>query len=129
MEEITRTVQAGTIDELSGKSDFIKAFTKSPYALSLSFLKDPSIVGKNDDFGQLKYNLNLDEEAVMSFYSKLSNNKPLLIDMGVNEFGIHAEDEDEIVMKAHSMMFKSAVLAFKDNIETYLSEKETDFES
>jgi hypothetical protein len=37
---------------------------QSPYAFSLSFLKDASLIGKEDDFGQLKYNLNIDEELV-----------------------------------------------------------------
>lgn len=43
----------------------------SPYAFSLSFLKNPSLVGKIDDFGQLKYNLNLDEEMVRLFYKSV----------------------------------------------------------
>jgi len=130
MGDITRTVQVDNLEELSGKADFIAAFTKSPYALSLSFLKDRSIIGKNDDFGQLKYNLNLDEEAVMTFYSKICHNTPLLIEIGVKEFGIHdADDEDDVIVKAHSLMFKTAVTAFKDSIESYLREEETDFKS
>jgi hypothetical protein len=51
MDKITNTVQSGSIDALVGKLDFISAFVLSPYAFSLSFLKDPSIVGKSDDFG------------------------------------------------------------------------------
>jgi len=43
----------------------------SPYAFSMSFLKDPSIIGKNDEFGQLKYKINLDEELVKKFYQTI----------------------------------------------------------
>lgn len=39
-------------------------FVHSPYAFSLSFLKDLSLVGKEDAFGQNKYKLNLNEELV-----------------------------------------------------------------
>ena len=31
--------------------NFMYDFIQSPYALSMSFLKDPSIIGKQDDFG------------------------------------------------------------------------------
>ena len=98
------------MEELATKGDFIVAFTKSPYALSLSFLKDPTIIGKNDEFGQLKYNLNLDEDALMNFYAKVSLNTPLLIEIGLRELGIHdADDEEDIVLKAHAELFKTAI--------------------
>jgi hypothetical protein len=48
-------------------------FANCPYAFSLSFLKDPSIIGKQDDFGQLKYNLNLDEKLVLKFYEAIKD--------------------------------------------------------
>lgn len=44
----------------------------------MSFLKDPSLVGKNDEFGQLKYKLNLDEEAVLKFYGSIYDQKDML---------------------------------------------------
>lgn len=47
---------------------FLLEFVQSPYAFSLSFLKDPAIVGKPDDLGINKYNLNLDEELVEKFF-------------------------------------------------------------
>jgi hypothetical protein len=34
-----------------------------------------------------------------------------------------------VVVKAHSLTFKSAVAAFKDNVENYLREEEADFET
>jgi hypothetical protein len=130
MDKITRTVQVDAIEELSGKANFIAAFTKSPYSVSLSFLKDPTIIGKNDDFGQLKYNLNLNEEAVMQFYGKVCHNTPLLIEIGLKEFGIQdAEDEDDIVVKAHAEMFKTAVSSFKESIEAFLMEEQFDLET
>jgi hypothetical protein len=39
-------------------------FINSPYALCLSFLKDPTLIGNEDAFGQNKYKLNLDEELL-----------------------------------------------------------------
>ena len=44
---------------------------QSPYAFSLSFLKDPTLIGKDDEFGQAKYNLNLDEKLVVEFYEAI----------------------------------------------------------
>lgn len=43
----------------------------SPYALSVSFLKDPKLLGLKDEFGQAKYKLNLDEEALKDFFKQL----------------------------------------------------------
>ena len=42
----------------------MQSLAASPYALSLSFMKDPSILGKEGEFGELKYSLNLDEDLV-----------------------------------------------------------------
>ena len=47
-------------------------FVNCPYAFCLSFLKDPSLVGNEDAFGQNKYNLNLDEELVEQFFEILN---------------------------------------------------------
>jgi hypothetical protein len=47
---------------------FLLEFVQSPYAFSLSFLKDPNLVGKQDDLGINKYNINLDEELVEKFF-------------------------------------------------------------
>ncbi len=46
-------------------------YIRSPYAFSISFLKDPTLLGKKDEFGILKYKLNLDEELVEKFYSTI----------------------------------------------------------
>jgi hypothetical protein len=40
---------------------FLKEFCLSPYAISTSFLKDKSIVGKEGSNGSNKYDLNFDE--------------------------------------------------------------------
>lgn len=48
-------------------------FVNSPYSFSISFLKDPSIIGLEDDFGQNKYKLNLDEELLDKFYEILKD--------------------------------------------------------
>lgn len=63
MQGISQTLQADNLEKVK-KLDFLVEYVQSPYALSLSFLKDPSIIGKNDEFGQLKYNLNMDESLV-----------------------------------------------------------------
>lgn len=95
----------------------------SPYAFSLSFLKDPSIIGKNDDFGQLKYNLNLDEAAVLAFYQKLSENKAVLGELGQKVFQVEdAQDEDELAMRALASLFQTGITVFKDKIEDYILE-------
>ena len=49
--------------------EFLKSFSLSPYALSLSFLKDPSIVGSTES--EAKFSLNLDEETLEEYYKKL----------------------------------------------------------
>ncbi len=67
MKNTFTTVQAHNIGKVSDFS-FLIEFVHSPYALSMSFLKDPSILGKQDDFGQLKYKLNLDEELLEKFF-------------------------------------------------------------
>jgi hypothetical protein len=49
----------------------LDSFSKSPYALSLSFLKDKALIGSPDEFGQTKFQLNIDEDGVKKFYEKL----------------------------------------------------------
>ena len=44
------TIQASNIEECLS-SAFLVAIAKSPYALSLSFLKDQKLVGRQDDLG------------------------------------------------------------------------------
>lgn len=111
------------------KPTFIYNFVNSPYAFSLSFLKDPSIIGKNDDF-QHKYNLNLDEEAVLSFYQKLTGHKATLLSLGKEEFQIKDTDDDaEISMRALATLFLTGVSVFKDKIERYLEENQSDLET
>lgn len=62
---------------------FLDSYSKSPYAVSLSFLKDPILIGKDDEFGQLKFKLNIDEESLLKFYERLNQNS------------IHESHEDE----------------------------------
>jgi hypothetical protein len=82
MHKITDSVQSSTMAERVNDLEFISSFVMSPYSFSLSFLRDPTIIGKNDEFGQNKYNLNLDEQAVLTFYQKLSSNNSLLLELG-----------------------------------------------
>jgi hypothetical protein len=56
MTMICPTIQSHNLEKVKDIG-FFSIFAQSPYALSLSFLKDPSLVGKGDE----KYNLNLDE--------------------------------------------------------------------
>ena len=37
-------------------------------------MKDPTLIGKDDEFGQSKYLLNIDEEALDKFYERLNHN-------------------------------------------------------
>ena len=65
METICPTIQAANVEAIRDIGLF-SLFAQSPYALSLSFLEDRSLIGNND--AEAKYNLNLDEEAVATFY-------------------------------------------------------------
>ena len=67
MSSITHSLQGGNLDKIKDIGYF-STFVQSPYALSVSFLKDLSLLGKNDDLGQSKYSLNLDETLVKKFY-------------------------------------------------------------
>lgn len=48
-------------------------FVNSPYAFSISFLKDPMLIGSEDAFGQNKYKLNLDEDLLEKFFNILDD--------------------------------------------------------
>lgn len=61
------SVQSNNIEQVKDYN-FLIEYVRSPYALSVSFLKDPRLLGMKDEFGILKYKLNLDEELVEKFY-------------------------------------------------------------
>lgn len=44
-EKTTKTVQASNMNEVVSQMEFMINFVRSPYSFSLSFLKDPSIIG------------------------------------------------------------------------------------
>ena len=48
-------------------------FVNSPYAFSISFLKDNTLIGSEDAFGQNKYKLNLDEDLLEKFFNILDD--------------------------------------------------------
>ena len=54
MSSITHSLQAANLEKIRDIGYF-STFVQSPYALSLSFLKDPTILGKNDALGHSKY--------------------------------------------------------------------------
>ena len=62
MANIYESVQLANIDSVKEIS-FLSHLSSSPYALSVSFLKDISLVGKQDEYGRA--NLNLDEKLVL----------------------------------------------------------------
>jgi hypothetical protein len=70
MKNIFQTVQQHNLESVRDY-EFLVEYVHSPYAFSLSFLKDPSLIGKQDEFGILKYKLNLDEELVEKFYETI----------------------------------------------------------
>ena len=108
MNDITHSMQSHNIESVRDEN-YLQEFIKSPYGLSLSFLKDPSIIGKEDEFGQLKYNLNLDEALVDRFYQ------------------IIREGEDEITV--HQNIFLESITNFRHYIEDYLNEDDQELES
>ena len=63
MNSISYTLQKGNVEKIVDLRE-MQSLAASPYALSLSFMKDPSILGKEGEFGELKYSLNLDEDLV-----------------------------------------------------------------
>lgn len=54
MSIITHSLQAANLEKIRDIGYF-STFVQSPYALSLSFLKDPTNLGKNDALGHSKY--------------------------------------------------------------------------
>lgn len=120
MKNTYSTVQKHNLHEIKDFS-FLVEFVQSPYSLSLSFLKDPSIIGKQDDFGQLKYKLNLDEELVEKFYSMI---KEIEISTRANE-----ENEDKADMTSIADMFSQNILHFKNHIEDYLMDESDNLDS
>jgi hypothetical protein len=64
------SIQKGMEDKMASIS-FLKEYCLSPYAISTSFLKDKSLVGKEGSNGSNKYDLNLDEDLLEQFFSLL----------------------------------------------------------
>lgn len=50
MKNTYKTLQKENFEQFTDYH-FLVEFVGSPYAFSLSFLKDPTIIGKNDEFG------------------------------------------------------------------------------
>jgi hypothetical protein len=61
MKDMFNTLQSSNFDIAAADFNYLMDLCQCPYSFSLSFLEDPSLIGKKDDLGQLKYKLNLDE--------------------------------------------------------------------
>jgi hypothetical protein len=70
MQDTSKTLQRNNAQQFIDLAVMVE-FVHSPYAFSLSFLKEPQLIGKEDEFGQNKYKINLDEELVEEFYSRI----------------------------------------------------------
>lgn len=86
MKNTSSSIQAENIEKVRDPS-YLVEFVHSPYAFSLSFLKDPSLVSKKDEFGISKYKLNLDEELVEKFYQ-------IIKEQEAKNRDLHKDDED-----------------------------------
>lgn len=91
---------------------FFSMIAQSPYAVSLSFLKDASLIGAADS--EAKYNLNLDEAMISKFYQIIRDDP---------QTTHSTEDEDEPVeIKALVAIFCQSVRAFEEHIQFYLED-------
>jgi hypothetical protein len=122
-ENIAPTLQASEASFLERVTDLgsMYQFVQSPYALSLSFLADKSIIGRrNDDTGMLKYNLNLDEHAVKQFYQIIQDDKQVIT--------TSKEGEEE-----HSKALQSLIMqggsSFKQYIDEYITDDDINLEA
>ena len=111
MKEISQTVQSSNLESTINYS-FMVEFIASPYALSLSFLKDPSILCKEDEFGQNKYKVNLDETKVLEFYRRMKEE-----DMKNEEFNNNAQHSNETRL---IQLYLQSVQHLKNNISSYI---------
>lgn len=82
-------------------------------------MQDPSFIGKNDDFGQLKYKLNLDENLVRTFYQNIIENKDILREICQKVWLI---ENDELEITALKELFRRSVDSFKNKIEDFIIE-------
>lgn len=90
----------------------------SPYALSMSFMKNTQLIGK-EDTGDIsdKYNLNLDEELVDEYYKIITED-----DRVVHQITSQLDDVEEKTEKALQTIHLNSILYFKYYIDDYLSE-------
>jgi hypothetical protein len=88
-------------------SQFLNLFIQSPYALSISFMKDPSLLGKNDELGVSKFKLNLDEELVQKFYERL-------MQVSIHESHMEDRNPDELLP---TEIFEQFPLNIRDILE------------
>lgn len=69
-QNLCHSIQQYNLESCMNK-EFLEKFSMSPYSLSISFMKEPSLLGKEDELGVNKFKLNLDEELVQKFYERL----------------------------------------------------------
>lgn len=101
MSSIAPTLKESNL-EMIRDIGFFSLFIQSPYSLSLSFLKDSQLLGKQDALGQSKYSLNLDEALVSKFYQIIREDTQMISSSLEEEEG--SEDEG-IQMKALETIF------------------------
>jgi len=107
MQGVCKTIQKEEMAEPM-KLYFLVDYFQSPYSFSLSFLSDQTLLGKEDSMGQNKYNLNLDEAAVLRFYELMRESAK----------GLEDEERkgDEVLID----LFRNQVGTFKDRLDEYL---------
>ena len=90
----------------------------SPYAYSMSFMKDLQLIGKEDS-GDIsdKYNLNLDEELVGEYYRIIRED-----DRVVHQITSQLDDVEEKTEKALQSIHLNSISYFKYYIDDYLSQ-------
>ena len=64
------SIQASNVEQ-SISQLFLRSYSTSPYAVSISFMKNITLLGYDDDLGQSKFDLNLDESSLLKFYQNL----------------------------------------------------------
>jgi hypothetical protein len=125
MNGIVPTAQAANIAQVA-QMDFLVKLLQSTYSISLSFLKEVALVGRNDEFGQLKYKLNLDEDLVALFYKTVREDKQLPKLLRALNNQEEGEEEKECIdedLDALACLFRGAIANFKDRIEDYVMEE------
>lgn len=82
MKDTCKSLQSKNIEDIKDYN-YLVEFVHSPYAFSLSFLRDPTLIGNEDVFGQNKYKLNLDEELLDKFFEILKDIYDSEINQGI----------------------------------------------